>query len=296
MPTFEITHPDKVLDETTGMTKQDLAAYYSAVSSHMLKHIADRPLSIVRCPEGSSNACFFQKHVGSGVPGSVKTIPVPNRKGGGIENYLSVDSAAGLVGLAQMGVLEIHAWGSKSESLDTPDQIVIDLDPDASIDWKTLAASAQELRTFLQSFGLESFLKCTGGKGLHVVVPIRPEHEWPVVKEFSHAIVQRLEEGKPELYVTKMTKAIRKNRIYLDYLRNDREATSIAPYSPRARAGAPVAVPLDWKELKADAMPVFRVMEFSKWKTRLKKGPWAAMAAIRQRLTRTALRTAGVPT
>ena len=289
-----ITHPDKVLDETSGMTKQDLADYYAAISSHILTYIADRPLSIVRCPEGSSKACFFQKHVGSGMPESVKIIPVPNRKSGESENYLAVDSVEGLVGLAQMGVLEIHSWGSKEESLNTPDQIVIDLDPDASIDWKTLAGSAQELRKYLRKLGLESFLKCTGGKGLHVVVPIRPEHEWPVVKEFAHAIVRRLEEGNPELYVTTMSKAVRKNHIYLDYLRNDREATAIAPFSPRARAGIPVAIPLEWKELNAAEMPVFRVSDFTKWKARLKRDPWAAMSTLRQRVSRDALRITGV--
>jgi len=296
MTAFAITHPEKVLDETTGMTKLDLAAYYTAVAAHMLRYIADRPLSIVRCPEGSSKPCFFQKHVGSGVPESVKTIPVPNRKGGGIENYLTVDSADGLVGLAQMGALEIHSWGSKRDSLDMPDRIVIDLDPDTSISWETLAASAQEVRNYLQDIGLEGFLKSTGGKGLHVVVPIRAEHEWPVIKQFSHAVVQRIEEGKPETYVTKMTKAVRRNRIFLDYLRNDREATAIAPFSPRARAGAPVAIPLDWAELKADAMPVFRVVDFPTWKKRLKRDRWAAMRTLRQRVSSGMLRAMGVPT
>jgi bifunctional non-homologous end joining protein LigD len=295
MTALAITHPEKVLDETTGMTKQDLAAYYTAVAPHMLRYVADRPLSIVRCPEGSSKPCFFQKHVGSGVPESVKTIPVSNRKDGGKENYLTVDSAEGLVGLAQMGVLEIHSWGSRSDSLDTPDRIVIDLDPDVSINWKTLAGSAQELRKYLQNIGLESFLKRTGGKGLHVVVPIRAEYEWPVIKQFSHAIVRRMEEGKPEIYVTKMTKAVRRDHIFLDYLRNDREATAIAPFSPRARAGAPVALPLDWTELKADAMPVFRVVDFPRWKKRLERDRWAAMHTLRQRLSPGMLRAMGVP-
>jgi len=293
MADFAITHPEKILDETTGMTKQDLAAYYTAVSTNMLLYIADRPLSIVRCPEGSSKACFFQKHVGSGVPESVKTIPVPSRKGGATENYLTVDSAEGLVGLAQMGVLEIHSWGSRNDSLDTPDRIVIDLDPDVSIEWKTLADSARELRELLQGIGLQSFLKSTGGKGLHVVVPIRAEHKWPVVKEFSHAIVRRMEESRPNRYVTKMSKAVRTNRIFLDYLRNDREATSIAPFSPRARAGAPVALPLDWKELGADAMPVFRVIDFAKWKRRLERNRWAKMQTLHQRLSADMLRGAG---
>jgi bifunctional non-homologous end joining protein LigD len=289
-----ITHPEKVLDETTGMTKHELAAYYMAVSDDMLHYITNRPLSIVRCPGGSSKPCFFQKHVGSGVPQSVRTVPIPNRKGGASENYLTVDSAEGLVGLAQMGVLEIHSWGSHNDSLDKPDMIVIDLDPDTSIEWKTLAESAQQLRKRLQDIGLESLLKCTGGKGLHIVVPIRAEHEWSAVKQFSHAVVRQMEEERPDLYVTKMTKAIRKNRIFLDYLRNDREATSIAPFSPRARLGAPVALPLDWAELKSDAMPIFRVADFAKWKKRLQRDRWAALWTSNQRLSTDVLRAAGV--
>jgi bifunctional non-homologous end joining protein LigD len=286
MADVAITHPEKVLDESTGMTKQELADYYAAVSDHMLPYITDRPLSIVRCPEGNSKPCFFQKHVGFGVPKSVKSISIPNRERAGSEEYLTVDSAAGLLGLAQMGVLEIHSWGSRNDSLEKPDQIVIDLDPDEAIQWKTLAASAKELRELLKKMKLESFLKCTGGKGLHVVVPIRAENEWPVVKEFCHDLVRDMEQRKPELYVTKMTKAIRKNRIFLDYLRNDREATAIAPFSPRARTGATVALPLDWAELRTDAMPVFRVADFATWKKRLSRDRWTGFSKLRQPLLR----------
>jgi bifunctional non-homologous end joining protein LigD len=285
-----LTHPDKVLDETTGMTKQDLASYYAAVAEHMLPFIENRPLSIVRCPEGSSKPCFFQKHVGFGIPSSVKTVSIPNRKNGTKESYLTVDSAEGLVGLAQMGVLEIHSWGSKNDSLEKPDRIVIDLDPDESIDWKTLTASALEVRKQFKALGLDSFVKSTGGKGLHVVVPIRADHAWPVVKDFAHALVTRMEKANPDLYVTKMTKALRKNHIYLDYLRNDREATAIAPFSPRARAGAPVAVPLSWTELKSAVMPVFRVTEFAKWRKRLNRNPWAGMDSLQQSLPAEPLR------
>ena len=294
MADFAITHPGKILDETTGMTKHDLAAYYAAVSTEILKYIADRPLSIVRCPEGSSKSCFFQKHTGFGVPESVKTIPVPSRKGGATENDLTVDTSEGLMGLAQMAVLEIHVWGSRNDSLDKPDRIVFDLDPDASISWKTLAASALEMREHLRTIGLESFLKGTGGKGLHVVVPIRAEREWPEVKKFSHAVVRQLEKANPDLYVTKMSKAVRKNHIFLDYLRNDREATAIAAFSPRARPGVPVALPLDWKELAGNVMPVFRVVDFTNWKKRLDRDRWARMHALRQRLSPAILRDSGV--
>ena len=152
------------------------------------------------------------------------------------------------------------------------------------IEWKTLAETAREFKRRLAKMGLESFVKSTGGKGLHVVVPIRPDHEWPVIKEFAHNLALEMEREDPDLYVTKMTKATRKNRIYLDYLRNDREATSVAPYSPRARSGAPVAMPLRWSELNAAKAPAFHVSDFAKWKSRLRHDPWAEMPKDKQKL------------
>jgi bifunctional non-homologous end joining protein LigD len=279
-----ITHPDKILDAESGLTKRQLAEYYMAVAEHMLPHVGGRPLSVVRCPEGSEKPCFFQKHVGLGTAKGVSSVSVKSRKSGKVDDYLSVDSADGLVGLAQMGVLEIHPWGSKNESLDKPDRVIIDLDPDTAISWKTLAHAAGEVRKRLRQLRLDSFLKSTGGKGLHVVVPIKPEHEWPVVKDFAHRLVLEMEQREPELYVTKMTKASRKNRIYLDYLRNDRDATAIAPYSPRARHGAPVAMPLRWNELEAKELPRFYLSGFTEWRSRLRQDPWKAMATVKQRL------------
>ncbi len=295
---FAITHPEKILDPESGLTKQALAEYYLAVAERMLPHVADRPLSIVRCPDGSNKPCFFQKHVGRGLPEGVNAVAVADRKTGEKEEYLTLNSADGLLGLAQMGVLEIHPWGSRNDSLDKPDRIVFDLDPDAepgtAIDWRTLAAAAERLRTQLKELHLESFVKSTGGKGLHVAVAIEPEHEWPLVKAFAHAAVLAMEAEKPDLYITKMTKAARKNRIYLDYLRNDRGSTSIAPFSPRARSGAPVAITLDWKELRSDAPPRFQVADFSEWQSRLRRDPWQAMTKKRQRLSAETLRAAGV--
>lgn len=281
---LSISHPDKVLDKESGMTKQMLAEYYVAVADYLLPHIAHRPLSVVRCPEGSNNPCFFQKHVGLGPPHGVKSVDIVSRKSGKTDAYLTVDSTEGLVGLAQMGVLEIHPWGSTNDSLDKPDRLIIDLDPDEAIDWKTLANAAREVRKLLKGLGLESFLKSTGGKGLHVVVPMKPEHEWPAVKNFAHNLVLEMERQRPELYVTKMTKASRKNRIYLDYLRNDRDATAVAPYSPRARSGAPVAMPLRWNELDAEERPRFHVPDFAEWRGRLRRDPWKALGTTRQRL------------
>ncbi len=288
-----ITHPDKILDPESGMTKLMLANYLLAVSDHMLPHIADRPLSIVRCPEGSAKPCFFQKHVSMGLPHGIGSVPVPDKKSGKIEQYVTLNSAEGLVALAQLGVLEIHPWGSKNDSLEKPDRIIFDMDPDEAIEWKVLAATAREFRTRLQEFGLQSFLKTTGGKGLHVVAPIRPENEWPVIKEFAHNVVLGMERKNPALFVTKMTKALRKNRIYLDYLRNDRGSTAIAPFSTRARSGAPVALPLDWKDLDAKSRPTFHVTDFETWKKRLARDPWSEMLKAKQRLSANAIRSAG---
>jgi bifunctional non-homologous end joining protein LigD len=291
-PDLPITHPDKILDPESGMTKLMLANYLLAVADHMLPHIADRPLSIVRCPEGSAKPCFFQKHVSMGLPQGIGSVPVPDKKTGKIEQYVTLNSPEGLVGMAQLGVLEIHPWGSKNDSLEKPDRIIFDMDPDEAIAWKTLAATAEEFRARLEQFGLQSFVKTTGGKGLHVVAPIRPENEWPVIKEFAHNLVLGMERKNPSLYVTKMTKALRKNRIYLDYLRNDRGSTAIAPFSTRARSGAPVALPLDWKELNAKARPVFQVTDFETWKKRLAHDPWAEMLKVKQRLSAKAIREA----
>ena len=184
-----ITHPGKMIDAESGMTKQMFAEYYLAVADRMLPHVADRPLSIVRCPDGIGGQIFFQKHIGMGMPQGVKSVAVPNRKTGKREEFLTVDSADGLVGLAQMSVLEIHPWGSRNDSLEKPDRIIFDLDPDEAIPWPTLAGAAKEMRSRLKRLGLASFLKHTGGKGLHVVVSMEAENTWPVVKEFAHGIV-----------------------------------------------------------------------------------------------------------
>jgi len=189
-----------------------------------------------------------------------------------------------LAGLAQLGVLEVHIWGSQNSDLEHPDRIVIDLDPDEAIPWKTLAASAVETRDLFKKLGLKSFLKSTGGKGLHVVVPIEPEHDWPTIKQFAHAVALELEKRQPELYLTKMSKAARKGRIFVDYLRNERGATAIAPFSPRARAGAAVSLPLSWSELEDVERPIFRVADLDQWKSRLAKDPWKTLPETLQKI------------
>lgn len=278
-----LTHPEKILDENTKLTKQELADYYWAVADHMLPHIADRPLSLVRCPEGSTKPCFFQKHVNHMLPPGIGSVTIKDKKGKA-EPYITLNTKEALAGLAQMGVLEVHPWGSKNDSLEKPDRIIIDLDPDPSIPWKQLAASAKKVHTMLKSIGLESFLKTTGGKGLHVVIPIAARYDWSTVKSWAKAFATAMEETEPDLYLTKMSKAARANKIFVDYLRNERGATAVAPFSPRAREGAPVSMPLSWKELSATKYPHFSVSNFNEWKVRLKKDPWKRIDKLKQKL------------
>ncbi len=273
-PAIRVTHPDKVIDPETKVTKQALVDYYLAVAEDMLPHVALRPLSLVRCPEGVAHQCFFQKHWTRGMPAGVDTIAVPNKNGKGSENYVTLSTAEALAGLAQMNVLEIHPWGSTNANLEDPDRLIFDLDPDEAVSWRTLADAAREVQERLHKFGLKSFLKTTGGKGLHVVAPLRPEHDWSVIKAFAQAFALEMESDNGKLYISKMTKAARKNKIFIDYMRNERGATAIAPYSSRARPGLTAALPLRWTELKTAQRPRFPIADFAAWKSRLRSDPW----------------------
>jgi DNA ligase D len=288
-----LTHPEKILDERSGLTKQMLADYYWAVAEEMLPHITDRPLSLVRCPDGADKPCFYQKHASHALPEGVDSVDVAD-KNGKVEPYITLSTAEAVAGLAQMGVLEVHPWGSRNEDLEHPDRLIFDLDPDEVLGWDVLAGAAAEVRKRLKAIGLQSFLKTTGGKGLHVVVPIVPKLDWPAAKEFAHGFVNAMEKSNPSLYLTKMTKAARKGNIYLDYLRNERGATSVAPFSPRARVGAPVSLPLKWSELNLSERPIFSVATFGTWKARLKSDPWKTMASIKQHIPDDALANAAM--
>jgi bifunctional non-homologous end joining protein LigD len=196
--------------------------------------------------------------------------------------------------LAQMAVLEVHPWGSLARNLEKADRLTFDLDPDEALDWKVLTGAVIEARDRLAELGLESFVKTTGGKGLHVVVPIVAEMEWPQVKEFCHQFVLDMEKSNPRLYLTKMTKAARTGKIYLDYLRNERGATAVAPYSPRARANVGVAMPLDWTELKAETRPIYRVGNFAEWGGRLKDDAWEGFFQVKQKIGAKAKKAVGM--
>ncbi|HEX7879805.1 MAG TPA: non-homologous end-joining DNA ligase, partial [Candidatus Eisenbacteria bacterium] len=279
-----ITHPDRVVYDSMGITKADLAAYYEAVAAHMLPHMSHRPLALVRCPGGEGKGCFYQKHLGPGVPKAIRAITIEETSTTG--DYPWVNNAAGLVGLVQMGVLEIHPWGSRVDDIEKADRLIFDIDPDPKLAWARVAALAFRLKDRLEELGLESWLKTTGGKGVHVVVPIQRRYEWPVVKGFCQAIAQEMARRYPDEVTSVMSKAKRVGRIFLDYLRNGRGATAIAAYSTRARAGAPVATPIAWDELarigRGDA---FNVRTLPKRLALLTHDPWAKLAASRQGLS-----------
>ena len=293
-PPIRLTHPAKTLDPTSQLSKQQLADYYWAVSERMLPHLSGRALSLVRVPEGIGKPSFYQKHLTSTMPAGFDSVAVPDKKTGVVEQYVSLSSREAIASLAQMSVLEVHPWGSLASDLERPDRLVIDLDPDESLAWPVLTAAAREVRRQLKKLGLESWVKTTGGKGLHVVFPVERELAWPEIKEFSHGFVRMIERSNPALYLTVMTKAARTGRIYLDYLRNERGATAVAPYSPRARAKVGVAMPLAWAELESVVRPDYRVGNFDDWQERLKKDPWSKLAATRQRITSETRRALGL--
>jgi bifunctional non-homologous end joining protein LigD len=281
---FRVTHPDKIVDPQTGVTKQALIDYYLAVAPRMVPHVTGRPLSLVRCPNGAGQKCFYQKQLGQGMPPGIEGVEIPKAKGDETETYVTVHSAEGLAGLAQMNVLEVHPWGSTNLDLEHPDRIIFDLDPDEAVSWPTLCEGAFDVRDRLKKLGLRSFVKTTGGKGLHVVAPIRPKLDWERIKAFTHAFTLQMEQDNSKLYISKMAKAARKNKIFVDYLRNEREATAVAPYSSRARLGMAAAVPLEWDELKSSKAPKFLIAEFADWSERLRRDPWKAMLSSDQEI------------
>jgi bifunctional non-homologous end joining protein LigD len=277
-----LTHPDKVLFAQQGITKRGLAAYYLQVAERMLPHVAGRMLTLVRCPQGQGGACFYQRHAGSHLPTAVHRQTVRERETS--EPYVYIDDVDGLLGLVQMGTLEFHTWGSRRDDTEHPDVAVIDLDPDPELAWVRVVEGAREVRAALADLGLTSFVKTTGGKGLHVVAPLDRSTGWETLKAATKALVEDLERRRPERYTANMAKARRSGKIYLDYLRNQRTATFIAPYSTRARPGAPVAVPLHWDELDAGLRSDhFTVDTILRRLAGLTQDPWPGYFELRQR-------------
>lgn len=279
---IQLTHAKTVLKSTKRVTKEQMADYYAQISARLLPHLKARPLSLLRCP-ASGEKCFFQKNVTTKDLASLKKIIVKEKTK--TTHYVCVSKKSDLIHLAQAGVLEIHPWGSKKDKIEKPDRIIFDLDPDTHLPFAQVIEAAFLVRDFLKQLKLKSFVKTSGGKGLHIVVPITRKYEWPEVKLFSHAIAVKMAKVYPDLFTAKMGKANRKGKIFIDYLRNTRGATAVAAYSLRARENAPISMPLSWRELKtiqsADKFNIFNVEKQLK-----KSDPWAGFFLCRQSIPR----------
>lgn len=277
-----MTHPDKVLYPEDGITKKDLLNYYEYVCDYIMPFIKNRPLSLLRCPENRHN-CFFQRHYIDSTPKVLKAISIETKKKK--EPYVYLNTIEGLFSLVQMNVLEIHPWASQISQIEKPDFIVFDLDPGPSVTWEAIVKAAFEIKKHLNEFKLTSFAKTTGGKGLHIVVPIAPEYDWDEVKNFTQVFAEFMERVNPNQYTSTMSKAKRKNKIFIDFLRNQRSATAISSYSTRARIHAPVAVPIHWDELSKEKRDIeFTIKTLPKRLDTLKSDPWADYWKIKQSL------------
>lgn len=246
----QISSADREVFPETGITKQAVAEYYAGVGSRMVDLVSHRPLSLVRCPQGIGGECFFQKHVGSGFPDELQSIPI-EESSGKTEPYFHISSVAGLVAAVQMGTIEFHTWGARTDMLEKPDRLVFDLDPDQDLGFNDVKAAAFDIRKRLDTLGLASLAMVTGGKGIHVIVWLRRTVSWQTLSLFAKAFAHALSSQEPGRFTASMSKARRRNRIFIDWMRNERGATAIAPYSLRSRPGAPVAMPVTWTELKS---------------------------------------------
>lgn len=244
----DLTHPHRIVFPGSSITKQDIADYYAAVADRMLPDIVRRPLSILRCPEGTGDSCFFQKHHATSLGKEVSSIML-TEKNGHRAGYLYIEDLRGLLELVQMNTIEFHPWGSRVDDPDRPDRIVFDLDPAPGVEWTAIVDAARDVRDRLAAVSLDSFVRLTGGKGVHVVASIRRGPDWDEVKAFCATLARTMEKEQPQRYLASASKNERNGRIFIDWLRNTRGATSVASWSLRARSGAPVAMPIRWSEL-----------------------------------------------
>ncbi len=271
-----LTHPEKVLFPDSGVTKAELAAYLDMAADRMGAHLFGRPVSLVRAPDGVGGQTFFQKHAMKGMPKEIKLIDVAESDGKS-EEYITLPDATAIVSAAQISALEFHLWGSKNKDLEHPDRLIFDLDPDEDLDFQIVKRAAFDIKALLDSADLQSFAMITGGKGIHIVLNVKPKLEWDEFKRFAGDVAEQIAALDPKRFVANMSKAKRKGRIFIDYLRNGRGATAIAPYSPRARGAAPIAVPVSWDELKT--IPAASVFKLKDMHARLREpDPWADYA------------------
>ncbi|MCA9293350.1 MAG: DNA ligase D, partial [Phycisphaerales bacterium] len=277
-----ISNPDRIVYPETGTTKGDVARYYDAVADWMLPHVVKRPLSLVRCPTGVEGEHFFQRHVGEGFPQDIKGVAVPEDDGAS-KDHVMITSKKGLLSLVQMGVLEIHPWGCRADDIETPDRLIFDLDPGPGIEWEAIVHSAIVVRDVLADMDLTSFVKTSGGKGIHVVVPITRNRSWEEAKGFTHHVANLLVRMAPKNFVATISKKARPGKVLIDYLRNQRTATAVGAYSTRAREHPTVSTPLGWAELlKTEGAEQFTVESVPKRLARLKTDPWEAIGKVRQ--------------
>jgi DNA ligase D len=275
-----LTHPDRILYAGTNLTKLDVARYYAEIRDWVLPELSRRLLTLVRSPAAGMKT-FYQKHIEDEAPEAIRRFKIDGEKEP--DTYPYIEDLPGLIGVVQMGVLEIHPWGSRVTQLELPDRVTMDLDPDEGLPWERVTEAAIDVRDALAGLGLKSFVKTTGGKGLHVVIPLTPKLDWDQVKAFAKWIADRFVAQRPEIFTANMAKRARQGRIYIDYLRNGRGATAVGAYSPRARPGAPVSTPLFWEEVENGVKPdEFTVESVPQRLAALASDPWAEIGEIRQ--------------
>ncbi|SDB45527.1 bifunctional non-homologous end joining protein LigD [Desulfonatronum thiosulfatophilum] len=282
---IRLTNAERVYYPELGITKADLAGYYQRISEHILPYLIRRPLSLLRCPRGRGRECFYQKHFSESLPKYVREIPIQEKKS--VEKYIVIDDIHGLVSLVQLGVLEFHPWNAREDQIEKPDLIIMDLDPAPDVELAQVVEGTVLLRDFLDSIGLKSFLKTSGGKGFHVVVPLVRRTGWDEVKAFARNAALRMTKMYPDRFVATVSKKKREGKIFIDYLRNGRGATSIAPYSTRAKTGAPISTPLRWEELTPQTAPdKYRIDNIEQRLARLRTDPWEDYFNTSQSITK----------
>jgi bifunctional non-homologous end joining protein LigD len=283
-----ISHPDRVMYEKPRLTKLDIVRYYDRIAPAMMPHVEGRPLTLVRCGEGVAGGCFYMKHSKVWAPPSLKRVKI--REKTKVGDYLVIESPEGIVALAQFDILEFHTWNSRYPKIEHPDRVILDLDPGPAVAWSRVMETAKTVRRLLQKLDLESFVKTTGGKGLHVVVPLAPQHEWDACLDFSRAVAEAMVRSDPKLYTTRFAKSGREAMILIDYMRNNRTNTSVAAFSTRAREGATVSMPLAWTELTTKLDPgSFTVETVPGRIARQRKDPWADYWKLKQRFSKKAI-------
>jgi bifunctional non-homologous end joining protein LigD len=277
---IRISHPERIIYPQLGFSKLDLARYYERVGEAILPHVIDRPLTLVHCPNGLHDPCLYMRHRKVWGPDLLRRVMIREKTKTG--EYLAVDNIEGVIALAQMGIVEIHTWNSTTGDVERPNRLVWDFDPGPRTEWKDIIRSAKALRALLETLGLKSWVKTTGGHGLHVVAPIVPDREWDQCLDFARAIASAMVRTDPELYTITFAKQGRESKILIDYLRNNRTNTSVCAYSARAREGGTVSTPIDWAQLKTTLKPERFTVETGR-KTR--GDPWRGYWTCRQKIS-----------